>query len=151
MKSCGHVVCTTHAAQCAIGREPVCLVCSAPCAICARPHCTDHTRTCAQCGQEYCSECVRASGLCDTCATITKQGTPAMLQGAPWAKQGEAAKLAAYYTWRQASNERYTVYFGEGAMMTGAVIVVAQTPTGERVVHTRRIGAVERLRGMLGL
>ena len=150
IETCNHVVCAAHVGQCAIGREPVCLACNAPCAICARPYCGEHTRTCVQCGQEYCSECVRGSGLCDTCAHVTKHGEPAMIQGAPWAAKGDVAKLVPYYTWRQASNDRYTIYFGEGAMMTGAVIVVTQTEAGEQVIHKRRIGAVERLRGMLG-
>jgi hypothetical protein len=136
--------------SCAIGAEAVCPACSQPCAICERTHCAQHTRVCAQCGQEYCSECVRASGVCDTCATVVKHGTAVDIRNMVWSEQGEAAKLIPYYRWLRQSNTRYTVYFGEGSMLNGAVIVIAKTPEGERVVYTRRVGAVERLRGMLG-
>ena len=152
VKACGHVVCPQHGSMtCAIGKEPVCPVCSAPCAICERPFCDEHTAVCAQCGQEYCRECVRASGLCDTCATVSKQGEPVDLRRLPWADRPEVAKLAPYYRWVKASNTRYTVYFGEGALMSAAVIVVRHTDADGPVLLTWRINAVERLRGMLGL
>lgn len=150
MENCGHVVCQEHSLRCAIGGEEVCPACGEPCAICERPHCVTHTRTCAQCHQEYCTECVRVSGLCDTCATVVKHGEPVDLAAQPWAGEEAVARLAPYYRWSRLSNTRYTVYFGDGTMMNGAVVVISHATGVDRVVHTRRIGAVERMRGLLG-
>jgi len=150
MKGCGHVVCAVHIQTCAIGHEVVCPTCNPPCAICERAHCAEHTQTCAQCGQEYCSECVRISGLCDTCATVIKHGESVEIGVLPWANHPAVAKLLPYYRWVRESNTRYTVYYGQGSMLTAAVIVVRRTAEGDQVIHTRRVGAVERLRGMLG-
>ncbi len=83
-----------------------------------------HTSMCAQCGQEYCAECVGYSGLCDTCREVTKRGEPVDLHGMPWADHEEVERLLPYYRWSHLSNQRYTIYFGEGSMMMAAVIVV---------------------------
>lgn len=93
---------------------------------------------------------MRSSGLCDTCAVVSKHGVPANPSALAWANQPQAAKLIPYYRWKTASNTRYTVFFGEGSMMAAAVIVIRHTADGDQVIHTRRIGAVERMRGMLG-
>lgn len=149
IRGCGHAVCTEHAVTCAIGHEVACPTCNPPCPICERHACTQHTVTCAQCGQEYCRECVRASGLCDTCATIGKEGEPVDLHQFLWANEPEVAKLAPYYRWVAGANSRYTIYFGEGSMMAAAVVVVDRG--SGRVLRTLRIGAVDRVRGLLGL
>ncbi|MBW7884620.1 MAG: hypothetical protein H3C34_18675 [Caldilineaceae bacterium] len=151
LESCGHTVCNRDIEVCAIGQELVCPTCRQPCAICDRLYCDTHLRVCAQCGQEYCRECVRASGLCDTCATVAKSGAPATIAQQPWAKHTAVAQLAPYYRWVCSSNLRFDIYFGEGSMMSGAVVVVERSEEGERVVHTRRVTAIERVRGMLGL
>jgi hypothetical protein len=154
MEQCNHILCADHIGTCAIGGEAVCGACSTGCAICGRPHCSHHTRTCVQCYQEYCSECVRIHGRCDTCATVAKEGVPADLNPdlelAPWLDDPDVRKLIPHYHWRALHNERYTIYFGEGAMFNAAVMVVQHTPLPSRLVHSRRISVVERMRGMLG-
>lgn len=150
MAHCDHLICEKHAGVCAIGGEAVCGACSHSCAICERAHCAHHTRTCVQCYQEYCSECVRANGRCDTCAALVKAGKPAQFGAAAWLDDANLRKLIAHYEWRGLRNERYTVYFGEGAMFNAAVIVVQHTPGPERVVHSRRISVVDRMRGLIG-
>jgi hypothetical protein len=150
MPGCEHVLCEEHVGVCAIGGEAVCRACHADCAICSRPHCDHHTRTCVQCYREYCSECVRANGRCDTCAAVAKAGAPTDLTGEPWQAEPEVQKLLPHYTWRMLANERYTIYFGEGAMFNAAVIVVEHAPGPARVVHTRRISVVDRMRGLVG-
>ena len=150
MPDCDHVLCAEHLGKCAIGGEEVCPACHPPCAICERPHCSQHTRQCAVCHQEVCSECVRANGRCDTCATIEKHGAPAELAGKPWRAAPEVAALLGHYRWLELRNERYTVYWGEGSAFRAAVIVVQHKPGPERVVYTRRISMVERMRGLLG-
>jgi hypothetical protein len=150
MPGCEHVLCREHVGVCAIGGEAVCRACQADCAICSRPHCADHTRTCVQCYREYCSECVRANGRCDTCAMVAKEGAPEDFAAVAWAVEGEVQKLIPHYVWRGLRNERYTIYFGEGALFNAAVIVVEHTPGPARVVHARRISVVDRMRGMVG-
>jgi hypothetical protein len=93
---------------------------------------------------------VRSSGLCDTCATVARHGEAIELRSQPWVADPAVARLAPYYRWTRLANRLFTIYFGEGSMMNGAVIVVRTVDGVERVVHTRRIGAVERMRGMLG-
>ncbi|MBK8047367.1 MAG: hypothetical protein IPK16_09765 [Anaerolineales bacterium] len=151
IKGCGHIVCRAHDVRCAIGGEVVCPACSLPCAICERPYCQDHVRACAQCGQEYCSECVRISGLCDTCATVSKEGEPVGPADLLQFKHAEASQLAPYYTWVRLANLRYTIYFGDSRGMAAAVVVVDHTGEPPRIVRTRRISMIERLRGRLGL
>jgi hypothetical protein len=103
-----------------------------------------------QCYQEYCSECVRINGRCDTCATLTKEGTPAHFGAAAWLDNPDLRKLIAHYEWRTLNNERFTIYLGEGPMFHAAVIVVEHTPGPEKVVHYRRISVADRMRGLIG-
>lgn len=150
MPGCDHVLCAEHIGVCAIGGEEVCPACHPPCAICEQPHCAQHTKVCLVCHQEYCSECVRANGRCDTCATIEKHGKPAQFLDKPWRPSPEIATLLPHYRWLELRNERYTVYWGEGAAFRAAVIVVQHTPGPERIVYSRRISMIDRMRGLLG-
>ncbi len=151
LEHCGHVLCAEHVGVCALGGEAVCGACSKPCAICGRAHCAEHTRVCVLCNQEYCSDCVRINGRCDTCVEVAKEGTPAVMMDLEWLSLPEVRKLIPLYKWVAESNARYTIYYGEGAMFNAAVIVVEDTGTAEKVVHTRRISLVDRMRGMVGL
>ncbi len=150
MTPCDHFVCEKHVGMCAMGGEAVCGACSQGCAICGRAHCSHHTRVCTQCYREYCSECVRVYGRCDTCSTVAKEGQPAQFGDRAWQWEPEVHKLIPHYEWRELRNERYTIYFGEGAVFNAAIIVVQHTPAPERVVHIRRISVVDRMRGLMG-
>jgi hypothetical protein len=150
LPACDHVLCAEHTGVCAIGGEAVCAACHPPCAICGRPHCTEHTKVCLLCHQEYCRECVRLNGRCDTCADVEKHGAPAQLAGKAWRVEPEISVLLPHYRWQELRNERYTIYWGEGSTFRAAVIVVQHTPGPERVIYTRRISMVERMRGLLG-
>jgi hypothetical protein len=151
LEHCGHILCAEHVGVCALGGEAVCGACSKPCPICGRAHCAEHTRVCVLCNQEYCSECVQFNGRCDTCVAVAKDGGPAAMLHQEWLSQPEVRKLIPLYKWLAESNARYTIYYGEGAMFNGAVIVVEHTGAAEKVVHTRRISLVDRMRGMIGL
>jgi hypothetical protein len=94
---------------------------------------------------------VRINGRCDTCVEVAKEGTPAVMMDLEWLSLPEVRKLIPLYKWVAESNARYTIYYGEGAMFNAAVIVVEDTGTAEKVVHTRRISLVDRMRGMVGL
>ncbi len=153
LDECNHWLCAEHAGVCAMDGAPVCGACSPPCAICGRLHCAQHTQVCHQCNQEYCSECVRIGGRCDTCSTVAKSGVEVALsdlQKHKWSALPAVHKLLPHYEWRQLRNERFTIYFGEASISSAAVIVVQHTPGPERVVHTRRISIIDRMRGIFG-
>lgn len=147
---CDHLLCAEHTGKCAIGGEEVCPVCHPPCAICERSYCEHHAKVCVVCNQEYCSECVRSNGHCDTCATVAKHGDPADFKHKEWVQVAEVDKLLPHYVWRQQSNQRYTIYWGEGLAFRAAVIVVEHTPKLERLLFVHRISMVDRMRGLLG-
>ena len=134
--ACGHVVCDAHGASCAIGQEAICPVCEAVCAICDRYYCSEHATTCRRCEREYCSECIRISDICDTCATISRDGEAVDIATEPWAEHPEVAPLVGKYKWLRAGNQRYTIYFGENALMASAIVVIESRPaTHEATEH----------------
>jgi hypothetical protein len=146
---CGHVVCHDHAAHCGVGGEDLCAVCHTACGICERHYCADHSAQCRRCEREYCRECVRASSLCDTCATIGKEGEPVRLANEPCASERSVAVMAPHHTWLRATNRRYTIYLGQGALMAAAIVVVEATADGPRVVLTRKLSLMDSIRDKL--
>jgi len=68
-----------------------------------------------------------------------------------WGDDEQAQAMATHYQWRRASNLRYDIYVGAGAMMSTAVVVVDRLADAPRVVYVRRLSALERLRGLLGI
>lgn len=151
VEPCGHKLCAEHVGRCGVGGELVCPRCDETCAICGRLYCKEHTRHCVQCGQEYCRECVRTNGLCDTCATIVKQGAPIDLRTAAWAQDASVVQLIGYYRWKRLEAAGNIIYRGEGALGALAIIVTRRIDGAERVVWMRRIDPMERLRGFVGL
>jgi hypothetical protein len=92
---------------------------------------------------------VRASSLCDTCATIGKDGEPVRLANEPCASERSVAVMAPQYSWLRASNRRYTIYVGQGALMAGAIVVVEETADGPRVVLARKLSLMDSIRDKL--
>lgn len=151
VQACGHKLCAAHAGHCGVGGELVCPLCDETCAICDRLYCEEHAKHCVQCGQEYCRECVRSNGLCDTCTMITKQGASVDLRTAAWAQDRSVAQLVGYYRWKRLESPGNIIYRGEGALGALAIIVTRRIEGVEKVVWMRRIDAMERLRGFVGL
>ena len=140
---CAHLVCAVHATECAIGEEPCCPICHPPCGICGRAVCEEHQATCARCRQAYCQECVRISGLCDTCATMDRDGEFVPLVDEPCASDVRVALVLPHYRWARAMNERYTIYLGRDSSMQAALIVVERTATGDEVRRVNKLGALD--------
>ncbi|MFO7632367.1 MAG: hypothetical protein R6W76_07505 [Caldilinea sp.] len=151
MPGCGHVVCNRDLQECGACHDLVCPQCTPTCAICGDYHCDEHTVGCVQCGQEYCSVCVNRTGLCATCASVSVEGKPVERQALAWEDYPPAQALIAHYRWIVAGNRRYEIYVGEGAMMSMAIVVVDRQTERPRVVWVRRLSALDRLRGMLGI
>jgi len=145
--ACGHVFCTAHVAQCGVGQEVVCPTCNEPCGICERHFCADHTATCQLCRCRYCSECVRSqTGLCDTCATIDKDGAAVYLADDPIAVHPDVAPLVHSYRWQRTGNQRYTIYLGRGPFNTGALVLVQNEPPDDEdaVLVARKLTAIDQ-------
>ncbi len=151
MAPCGHVVCNRDLEECGVCRTLVCPRCTPACAICGRYHCEFDTVGCVQCGQEYCSRCVNTTGLCATCTEIGTRGATVDRKTLAWSNHEEAQAMAPHYRWLVIRNRRYDIYLGEGAMLSTAIVVVDRQAEPPRVVRARRLSALERLRGLLGL
>jgi len=151
MPGCGHIVCNLDLQECAVCHELVCPQCTSTCAICGHYHCDQHTTQCTQCGQEYCTACVSRTGLCATCVAINVGGVPVERRALAWEEDAQAQALIPHYRWVVGSNHRYDIYVGEGAMMSVAIVVVDRAAKTRRIVWMRRLSALERLRGMLGI
>ena len=149
LKKCDHVVCQTDTVKCHICQGEACPLCNAACGICENFFCADHGGVCRRCGCTYCRECVRISGLCDTCATVGREGEPVALEEEPWAATPEVAALAPHYRWLRTRNARYRIYLGQNALMSSALIVVDQKAAPPQVISAHKIGMVETLRGKL--
>ena len=151
ISECGHVVCNRDLQECGLCHELVCPRCTPTCAICGRYHCESDTAGCAQCGQEYCGGCVSTIGLCTTCAEIGTTGVTVNHKKLAWDDHDQAQVMASHYRWVVTHNRRYDIYLGEGAMMSTAIVVVDRQADPPRVVYVRRLSALERLRGLLGI
>lgn len=151
MPVCGHVVCNRDLEECSVCHTLVCPRCTPTCAICGGYHCEQDTVGCSQCGQEYCRECVSVTGLCATCASVGAVGEAVAQQALDWRNHEQAQTMAPHYHWKRVSNRRYDIYYGEGAMMSTAVVVVDHQSEQRRVVTVRQFSALDRLRGLLGL
>ncbi len=68
-----------------------------------------------------------------------------------WDDHDQAQVMASHYRWVVTHNRRYDIYLGEGAMMSTAIVVVDRQADPPRVVYVRRLSALERLRGLLGI
>jgi hypothetical protein len=93
---------------------------------------------------------VRVSGLCDTCATIGRDGVAVNLSDEPCAADANVALLAPRYSWLRASNSRYIIYLGQNVLMSSVQAVVEKTSNGHRVVSAQKIGFVDTIRRKLG-
>jgi hypothetical protein len=151
MPACGHVVCNRDLEECGVCHMLVCPRCTPTCAICGGYHCEQDTVGCVQCGQEYCRTCVSVAGLCATCASANTEGVTVEWQALMWGDHEQAQAMAPHYHWKRVRNRRYDIYLGEGAMMSMAVVVVDHQSEKHRVVAVRRLSALDRLRGLLGL
>jgi hypothetical protein len=151
MSGCGHVVCNLDLQECGICHELVCPQCAATCPICDNFHCEAHATRCTQCGQEYCTACVSRIGLCATCTVISIGGAPVDRLALAWEDDPAAQALIPHYRWVVGSNRRYDIYVGEGAMMSVAIVVVDRDAKARRIVWMRRLSALDRLRGRLGI
>lgn len=151
MAECGHIVCNRDLEECGVCHSLVCPRCTPTCAICGGYHCEQDTAGCVQCGQEYCRACVSAAAFCTTCASANTEGVAVDRQTLHWDDHAQAQTMAPHYHWKRVSNRRYDIYLGEGAMMSTAVVVVDHQPQKHRVVAARRLSALDRLRGLLGL
>lgn len=141
---CRGVFCDAHMTVCAIGHERQCTNCNATCVLCERPHCQEHREQCEVCLQSYCSECIRRSGLCDTCAEMSKRGVACIISEEPVAADPRVANLGHKYRWMRHANSRYTLYLGNNSWGR-QVLVVAE---GERILHVRRSTIFSRLLGL---
>lgn len=142
-RECGHVLCQEHRPTCAIGGEELCPVCIPPCASCGRDYCGDHTTVCKRCQRWYCQECVRLSGLCDTCATIDRDGEFVPLVDEPCASDERVQLLAPHYRWLRLDNLRYIYYLGRDSQMQAALIVVEPTARGYVIHRAVKLGALD--------
>lgn len=79
------------------------------------------------------------------------EGVAVEQQALAWGDHEQAHKMAPHYRWKHVRNRRYDIYFGEGAMMSTAVVVVDHHAEPHRVVMVRQLSALDRLRGLLGL
>lgn len=69
------------------------------------------------------------------------------LNSAPWATDKRVAPLIRHYNWRRSSNQRYTIYVGEGMLM-GRMVIVTQGDTAAPEVHSvRKVSSLEALLG----
>jgi hypothetical protein len=151
MQKCGHIVCNRDLEECSVCHNLACPRCTPTCAICGGYHCEQDTTSCVQCGQEYCRACVSVAGLCATCASATTEGVQVEHQTLAWDDHEQAHMMAPHYRWKRVRNRRYDIYFGEGAMMSTAVVVVDHQSEPSRVAMVRQLSALDRLRGLLGL
>lgn len=138
---CGHVLCPQHSLKCHVGGEAVCGRCSYPCAICNGHYCSHHQRLCAWCGKYYCVECVDdRSGLCSTCAGVTRRGTIVVMQKEPAAASRDVQLLLTRYTtWRRAENRDLCVYIGEGTGQRSVLVIARKSDEGVPFVVTRKL------------
>jgi hypothetical protein len=148
-KSCEHVLCSEHGATCHLCQTPVCPVCEAPCGICERAFCVVDGAICQQCGQSYCRECVRRTGLCDTCATLHRQGKPVDLATEPCGADPKVIRLATAYRWLRGENERYLVYVGDGSLTARMVVVVDKAGNPATAISVRKVPPLDVLMGKL--
>ncbi|MFN8490023.1 MAG: hypothetical protein U0350_20720 [Caldilineaceae bacterium] len=149
VKNCEHVVCAEHKVECHICQSEACPVCDEKCGICEQYACQEHRATCKRCGRAYCRECVRLSGLCDTCATIWREGERVDLMQEPCASEPNVAVLAPHYRWVRAQNQRYIIYIGQGMLMQHALVVLDRWAKTPQVVAAHKISAMETIRGFL--
>lgn len=145
--TCNHVVCQTHVAHCNHCQTDLCPLCHTVCAICERYHCTTHEATCRQCGRLYCQSCVDASGFCVTCTELTTNAAqPVDLAQEACIADERVVRLAPYYTWSRAHNQRYTIYRGHSDQPRDAIIVTTRNEekfqvlvvTGQGLARSRR-------------
>ncbi|HMN28806.1 MAG TPA: hypothetical protein PKE45_11705, partial [Caldilineaceae bacterium] len=148
-KTCEHRLCTEHTLHCHLCQGLVCPVCDPICGICARAFCPIDGDSCQQCGQSYCRECIRRSGLCDTCATHHRDSERVNMAEEPCAQDPQVAKLVRHFYWTRATNERYTIYVGDGGLTTRMVVVVDRLPSPHKVVAVRKSPPLEALLGRL--
>jgi hypothetical protein len=148
-KKCDHVLCQEHSVKCHVCQGEACPVCNEQCAICELYYCSEHAVTCRRCGCAYCRECVRLSGLCDTCATIWREGKQVDLTTEPYAADPNVAALAPHYRWVRADNQRYTIYAGQSMVMNSALVVVDRSGVKAKVITARKVAAVDTIRGIL--
>ncbi|MBV7335361.1 hypothetical protein KFU94_45395 [Chloroflexi bacterium TSY] len=138
--TCGHKLCADHIAHCGVGGESVCPTCHEPCAICERYYCGAHMSACALCRCRFCTECVRSkTGLCDTCATIPKEGVRVYMPDEPIAAHRDVYPLAHSYEWTRAQNSHYRIYLGKGPFNSGAFVLTRLTEEGPDVMIARKI------------
>lgn len=140
LEGCGHVMCESHLAKCHVGGEQVCPVCTKPCPICGDYYCAEHGAICELCGGIYCSQCVDESGVCATCAGITREGVAVEMADEPWVDDYDVARLAEdEYAWVRSENRRYIIYLGHSPFMQYAMVTVQKAPTGGQAVMAREL------------
>ncbi|MEM7532265.1 MAG: hypothetical protein AAF639_08815 [Chloroflexota bacterium] len=153
MPNCNHVVRKDYEAHCHVGHELVCPICDAACGICERHYCGEHSKTCQLCECDYCEECIRRSGYCDTCATIMRDGERiANMSEEPCADYPAVGEVISGLRWVKASNQRYTIYVGQNALLSTALVVLdndAQDGEERRLVHAKKLGFREFIRSRI--
>jgi hypothetical protein len=134
---CTHIVCANHTVHCIHCQDELCPLCSEACAICEKYYCDTHAASCKQCGQRYCRGCVE-EGLCTTCTEVTKTAVTAGdtidLAKEACMADPRVAKIAPYYTWSRAHNQRYTIYLGRADQRRDACIVTTMAEAGVEVL-----------------
>ncbi len=140
---CTHKLCAAHSAHCHCCAQPVCPLCEPVCGICEQPFCAADEHTCEYCGQRYCRECVRRSGLCDTCASFPRIGQRVAMLEEPGVDDPKLAKLIRNFHWTRATNARYTLYVGDGALATQMVVVMDKRHDPPKVVLIRKSPPLE--------
>lgn len=138
---CGSPLCEAHCVKCAHGHEILCGECAHTCAICKAEYCQQHSATCEACLQEVCEDCIRRSGLCDTCAQLTRFGVDVIMPNEPIFADPRIENIWDRHLWTAHSNDRYKLYLGVDSWMR-FVLVVAE---GEKVLHIRRGPALLKL------
>lgn len=81
-------------------------------------------------------------GLCTTCRALTTTETPFDLLQEAWIAEPRVAKVAPYYTWTRAHNQRYTIYRGQSAARRDALIVTTTKENVLEVLVVKGQGAV---------
>lgn len=133
--TCDHIVCQAHAAHCSHCQTDLCPFCHSVCAICEQYHCDAHETTCRQCGRLYCRGCVDESGFCATCTELASwAGHPVDLSQEACITDERVARIAPYYTWICAHNQRYTIYRGHSDQPRDTIIVTTRNEENFQVL-----------------
>lgn len=134
---CGKRCCDEHQGICHICQRPVCQEHHTSCPICEQECCSEHLGICSLCGQDVCTRCLEPSGTCQSCRSL--------IAAELWAAAPPPVPWARAYRWRQASNARWTIYYGRRKGWLWHVWAVVVTDRAGNVRYEKRPGPIETM------